>query len=54
MRIRIELDVAETAVDALAVNDIATSVADAVLWMPGAANVVVTALQTEPAPAEGG
>lgn len=48
MRIRIELDVDETAVDAFAVNDVAASVTDAVLWMPGAANVTVTAIQTEP------
>lgn len=48
MKIRIELDVDETAVDAFAVNDVAASVTDAVLWMPGAANVTVTAIQTEP------
>ena len=47
MKVRIELDVDETAVDALAIGDIAASVEEAVLWMPGAANVTVTALQTE-------
>ena len=53
MKVRIELDIDETAVDALVVSDIAASVEESVLWKPGAANVTVTALQTEEATVSG-
>jgi hypothetical protein len=49
VKIRIEMDVVETGVDALMVNDISGAVEDATRWVPGVSNVTVTALQTEEA-----